>query len=253
MRTLSRSKAPSRNRRQERADENDSPTHRPVPGAAGRRTHARRGQARPIEGPRPALGVLPASCAGRPRARRREMSSARRPLDDELLSGPAPGWPEFDRGRAGWPSLESGAEKDALLDAGAGDLDLGGAGRGDDLPHPPSLPHRRRAHAASALGAGVAVAVVLVAHSLIQSPSDQRPLGPVARGRVLDTGRTPSEAPAAKFPVRGRGARHRRARPSRVSAVPRRGSLHREPRIAAAGPAENPAAKPPPAEFGFEQ
>lgn len=179
------------------------------------------------------------------------MSSARGPIDDELLSGPAPGWRDFERVRAGWPSLESGAMKD-FLDTGAGDLDLGGAGRGDDLPHSPSLPHRRRAHAASALGAGLAVAVVLVVHSLIPGTSYQRPLGPVAGGRAVDTGRTPSEAPAAKFAARGRVVPHRRARPPRISAAPRRGSLHREERIVAA-PAENPAAKPPPAEFGFEQ
>jgi hypothetical protein len=179
------------------------------------------------------------------------MTSAHRSPEDDLAAG-APGWSALDGGLAGLPRLEPEPAADAIFDAGTEDLDLDADARGDGLAHSPVFTHRRRAHVTSALGAGAAVAVVLVAHTMIDGPSFERG-GPAAAvgGRVIHT------APisrVAKFPARVAATHHRPARSPRVSTAPDRDAprLSVARVVVASAAAANPVETPRAAEFGFE-
>jgi hypothetical protein len=250
MEMLSRCRAWGRNRRQERADEDDSP--HPSARSRGRR-QPDSCTAEPAclsEGQRPARGALPTPCAGRPRCSNAgpRMSAPRGSLESaEALSDAGEAWLDLD-GRLADP-LPHGARP--VTNRVAGDLDLGERSLGGDVHRSPALAGRRRAHAASAAGAGLAVALALVVHSLAEGPSDPRAaVGARGSGQVARPFERRRRVPARRS--RQVTSSGRRQISSRGAFDPQRPIEALRSNVAAA-PISPGAASVPAAEFGFEQ
>lgn len=169
------------------------------------------------------------------------MSAPERSLaDDPLAQG------------ADWRGLDAdshGDGVDRLFAPGLGDLDLD---RPSGAVSPRAAARRRRAHALSAMGAGLAVALALLLHALVQQPASEeaRP-GSVtlSEPRRVEPRR---HAPRGRFSPLARGDRRPSTRPSRLSAVARPAPTAPPHSETVAAPVL-PASTPPSAEFGFEQ
>jgi hypothetical protein len=216
------------------------------------------------------------------------MSRPRRPLQDQALRGTY-GWPDFDgdlldptrlgpgtgaRARAekaGSISLdpESSSDPDMGLES---DLDLGAASAGDldtespddfdvgatfsraGLLRPSGLGNRRRTHALSAAGAGLAVAFALAIHAATERPPFRS--GPVGAGtfaHVAPIVRTQHHARRTHLPDSTGVGRREGSASARVAAA--RLTAHAAPAAHAvlAPPPRTTGAPSPAAEFGFER
>lgn len=164
----------------------------------------------------------------------------------EGLSDAAEAWLDFD-GRLADPAPHGPPPVTV-----GGDLDLGEPSLGGDIPRSPAFLGRRRAHAASAAGAGLAVALALVVHSLAAGPANRRAAaGALAPGQVARPFERRSSV-SVRRPRRVAGS----VRPQISSR--RRAFASQRPMEAlrsnvAATPISPGVAPAPAAEFGFEQ
>lgn len=189
-----------------------------------------------------------------------------RDFDDDLL-GPTPTGPaartvaetrtSLDPGpeSRGDLDLDTDPESDVDRDAeSSSDLDRDATFGGDGLPRSPVFGHRRRTHALSAAGAGLAVALALAIHAATEGLSDRRaPVGAGTFAHVAQTVTTHGRAPRTRRLERTSTRRGRASRSARLPgvrfAVPAAPVAHP---VLAASPRRTAATRRA-AEFGFEQ
>ncbi len=177
------------------------------------------------------------------------MSAPRESLGSaEALSDAAEAWADFDR-----PFADASSPRDRpVTERVAGDLDLGERPLGEGIPRSPAFAGRRRAHATSAVAAGLAVALALVVHSLTEGTSSQRAaVGAAGTGQVARPFERRRNVPGRRSRAVARSGRRRTSGPRRPSDSRRPlEAVHRNVAAAVTSPGAAPA---PAAEFGFEE